>query len=134
MLSVREDEIAAQAMGVNITRTKVRAFVLSAFVAGVAGSLYAHESGVIIRPLDAGFQRSFEFVIMVVLGGRGSVSGVTLSAAVLTLLPELLRDFEQYRMIVYALVLIAMMIVRPQGLLGVHEIWEYVPWRWKKAA
>ena len=105
MISVREDEIAAQAMGVNVAKTKVRAFVLAAFFAGMAGGLFAHEPGVIISPKDAGFQRSFEYLIMTVLGGRGSISGVMLAAAILTALPEVLRDFEQYRLIVYALLL-----------------------------
>ncbi len=127
MISVREDEIAAQAMGVNIARQKVLAFVMAAFFAGVAGGLFAHERGVIISPKDAGFQRSFDYVIMTVLGGRGSISGVTLAAIILTALPELLRDFEQYRLIVFALLLIVMMIVRPQGLFGIHEIWHF--WR-----
>lgn len=124
MISVREDEIAAQAMGVNIARKKVMAFVIAAFFAGVAGGLFAHEGGVIVSPKDAGFQRSFDYVIMTVLGGRGSVTGVTLAAILLTALPEVLRDFEQYRLIVYALLLIIMMLVRPQGLLGIHEIWD----------
>lgn len=124
MISVREDEIAAQAMGVDIARQKVLAFVMAAFFAGTAGGLFAHESGVIISPKDAGFQRSFDFVIMTVLGGRGSISGVMLAAALLTALPEVLRDFEQYRLIVYALLLIIMMLVRPQGLFGIHEIWD----------
>ena len=125
MISVREDEIAAQAMGVNISRQKVLAFVMAAFFAGVAGGLFAHERGVIISPKDAGFQRSFDYVIMTVLGGRGSITGVTLAAVLLTALPELLRDFEQYRLIVYALLLIIMMLVRPQGLLGIYEIWNF---------
>ena len=125
MISVREDEIAAQAMGVNIARKKVMAFVIAAFFAGVAGGLFAHEGGVIVSPKDAGFQRSFDYVIMTVLGGRGSITGVTLAAILLTALPEMLRDFEQYRLIVYALLLIFMMLVRPQGLLGIHEIWNF---------
>lgn len=139
MISVREDEIAAQAMGVDTSRQKVLAFVIAAFFAGIAGGLFAHESGVIISPKDAGFQRSFDYVIMAVLGGRGSVSGVMLAAMILTSLPEMLRDFEQYRLIVYALLLILMMLVRPQGLFGIHEVWHYFP-RWvgsdsrKKAA
>jgi branched-chain amino acid transport system permease protein len=127
MLAVRDDEIAAQAMGVNISRTKVLAFVLGAFFAGAGGGLFAHESGVIISPKDAGFQRSFDFVIMAVLGGRGSISGVALSAVLLTVLPEALRDFDQYRLIVYALLLIGMMLLRPQGLFGIYEIWQLVP-------
>lgn len=125
MISIREDEIAAQAMGVNIARQKVLAFVMAAFFAGVAGGLFAHEKGVIISPKDAGFQRSFDYVIMTVLGGRGSITGVMLAATILTALPELLRDFDQYRLIVFALLLIVMMLVRPQGLFGIHEIWHF---------
>jgi branched-chain amino acid transport system permease protein len=133
MISIREDEIAAQAMGVNIARYKVLAFVLAAFFAGTAGGLFAHESGLIISPKDAGFQRSFDYLIMTVLGGRGSITGVMLAAMILTSLPELLRDFEQYRLIVYALLLIVMMVVRPQGLFGAQEIWQLWPWRGKRA-
>jgi branched-chain amino acid transport system permease protein len=129
MISVREDEIASQAMGVNIARYKVLAFVMAAFFAGVAGGLFAHESGLNISPNDAGFQRSFDYVIMTVLGGRGSISGVMLAALILTSLPEMLRDFEQYRLIVYALLLIIMMLVRPQGLFGIKEIWQLWPRR-----
>ena len=129
MISIREDEIAAQAMGINIARQKVLAFVIAAFFAGIAGGLFAHEPGVIISPKDAGFQRSFDYVIMTVLGGRGSITGVMLAASLLTALPEFLRDFEQYRLIVYALLLIIMMLVRPQGLLGIHEIWDLWPRR-----
>jgi branched-chain amino acid transport system permease protein len=129
MISVREDEIAAQAMGVSITRQKVRAFVLAAFFAGIGGGLFAHESGLIISPEDAGFQRSFEYVIMAVLGGTGSVSGVMLSASILTVLPEALREFAEFRLILYALLLIVMMIVRPQGLFGTYEIWDFLPQR-----
>jgi branched-chain amino acid transport system permease protein len=128
MMAVREDEIAAQAVGVNVTRQKVLAFVLAALFAGMAGGLFAHEFGLILTPTDAGFQRSFEYVIMTVLGGRGSISGVMLAASLVTTLPEFLRGFEQYRLIAFALLLIVMMIVRPQGLLGVHELWDF----WKR--
>jgi len=123
-LSVRENEIAAEAMGVNTTRYKVRAFVLAAFFAGVAGALYAHEVGTTLAAADLGFVKSFDIVIMVVLGGMGSVSGAVLAAIILTLLPEQLRAFAQYRMILYALSLIVMMIVRPQGLFGLREVWD----------
>jgi branched-chain amino acid transport system permease protein len=132
MFAVREDEIAAQAMGVNVAHVKVLAFVLAAFFAGSAGGLYAHESGINISPKDAGFQRSFEYLIMVVLGGSGSISGVMLAAALLTALPEVLRDFEEYRLIVYAVLLVGMMIVRPQGLFGMSEIWDFVARRTRK--
>jgi branched-chain amino acid transport system permease protein len=125
LLSIREDEIAAQAVGVNITRYKVRAFVLSSFFAGVAGALYALQIGS-INAGDLGFARSFEILIIVVLGGLGSISGTTIAAIILTILPEALRDVDRYRMIVYALLLIVMMIVRPQGLLGVRELWDFL--------
>jgi branched-chain amino acid transport system permease protein len=127
MISVREDEFAAQAMGVNVARVKVMAFMIAAFFAGMAGGLYAHESGLIMSPREAGFQRSLDYVLMAVLGGRGSISGVMLAAIILTVLPEALRDFDQYRLIVYALLLIGMMLVRPQGLFGIHEIWDWRP-------
>jgi branched-chain amino acid transport system permease protein len=123
-LSIREDEIAARAMGVDIASYKVKAFMLAAFFAGLAGGLYAH-TGVILRPVDAGFQKSFDIVIMVVLGGMGSISGAVLSAVILSTLPELLRDFAEYRLIIYALLLIIMMLVRPQGLFGVRELWDF---------
>jgi branched-chain amino acid transport system permease protein len=123
-LSIREDEIAARAMGVDLTKYKVRAFVLAAFFGGVAGALLAH-TGVNPAPTDAGFQRSFEIIIMVVLGGLGSISGAVLAAIILVVLPELLREVQQYRLIAYALLLIAMMILRPKGLFGVREIWEF---------
>ena len=124
LLSIREDEIASESMGIPTTRFKVRAFVYAAFFAGIAGGLFAHEIGTTLNPRELGFQRSFEIVIMVVLGGMGSVSGTTLAAILLTVLPELLREFSQYRMVAYALTLIVMMLVRPQGLFGLREIWE----------
>ena len=126
-LSIREDEIAAQAVGINVTKYKVRAFVLSSFFAGVAGALFAMQLGS-INAGDLGFQRSFEILIMVVLGGLGSISGSTIAAIILTILPEVLRGVDRYRMIVYALLLIIMMIVRPQGLFGVREAWD-VQWK-----
>lgn len=131
LISVREDEVAAQAMGVNVARVKVLAFMLAAFFAGTAGGLMAHEVGLIISPKEAGFQRSLEYVLMTVLGGRGSVTGVMLAASILTALPELLRGFDQYRLIIYALLLIGMMLLRPQGLFGIHEIWDFLPQRFR---
>lgn len=127
MLAVREDEIAAQSIGVNIARNKVLAFVFAAFFAGMAGGLLSHLTGVVIGPTEAGFQRSFDYVIMTVLGGRGSISGVIVSATILTILPEALRDLMEYRLIIYAMLLIIMMLVRPQGLFGIHEIWDFFP-------
>jgi branched-chain amino acid transport system permease protein len=126
-LSVRENEIAAEAVGVNTTRVKVNAFVISAALAGIAGGLFAHEVGTTINAKELGFQKSFDVVIMVVLGGSGSISGSVLAAILLTALPEALRGFSEYRLPVYAALLILMMIARPQGLLGVHELWEWPP-------
>jgi branched-chain amino acid transport system permease protein len=123
-LSIRENEIAAEAVGINTTQLKVRAFVLAAAFAGIAGGLFAHEVGTSLNPRELGFQKSFDIVIMVVLGGMGSVSGAILAAIVLTLLPEALRGFSEFRMPIYALALILMMILRPQGILGLREIWE----------
>jgi branched-chain amino acid transport system permease protein len=128
-LSIREDEIASEAMGVNTTKFKIRAFVLAAFFAGVAGGLYGHTLGVSLSPSDSGFQKSFDIIIMVVLGGMGSISGACLAAIVVTLLPEYLRGVAEYRMVIYALALILIMIFRPQGLLGVHELWDRGLWR-----
>ncbi len=134
LLAVRENEIAAEAMGVDTTRAKVVAFVFSAFFAGIGGALYAHQVGA-IDPKELGFQKSIDLVIIVVIGGMGSISGVVLGASILVILPEIFREFAEYRMIVYALALIAVMIVRPQGIMGLQEIWE-VPWSkrawWRK--
>jgi branched-chain amino acid transport system permease protein len=186
-LSIREDEIASEAMGVNTTRYKVRAFVIGAFFAGVAGGLFAHTSGVQLNPGELGFMKSFDIIIMVVLGGLGSISGAAIAAVILTILPEWLRDpghvwyfgvvaaivfgliakrkaraiaimagvtialeglrwlaksndidLGRYRMVLYALMLILMMLLRPKGLLGVREIWDAALWRdiawpWKKS-
>ena len=129
LLAVRENEIAAEAMGVDTARAKVVAFVTAAFFAGIGGGLFAHETGVTLNPKELGFQKSIDLVIMVVLGGMGSISGVVLAAAFLTLLPELFREFAQYRMPVYALALIIVMIVRPQGLFGIKELWDLGPWK-----
>ena len=123
-LSIRENEIAAEAVGINTTALKVRAFVLAAGFAGIAGGLFAHEVGTSLNPRELGFQKSFDIVIMVVLGGMGSVSGAVLAAIVLTLLPEALRSASEFRMPIYALALILMMILRPQGILGLKELWE----------
>lgn len=128
-LAIRENEIAAEAMGVATTRYKVLAFVVAAFFAGVAGALYAHEVGTTLNAKELGFQKSFDIIIMVVLGGMGSISGSVLAAIVLTLLPEWLRDFQQYRMVMYAGLLITMMLVRPSGIFGLREVWDFVPRR-----
>ena len=125
-LAVREDEVAAQSMGVDTTRVKVQAFVLGSFFAGVAGALFAHYDQS-LSSTQFGFIRSFDFVTMIVLGGLGSITGAVLAAVLLTALPEILRsslgaDFNQYRLVTYALLLIILMIVRPQGIFGRGEL------------
>jgi branched-chain amino acid transport system permease protein len=205
-LSIREDEIASEAMGVNTTRYKVWAFVIAAFFAGIAGGLFSHTLGVGLSAEAAGFLKSFDIIIMVVLGGLGSISGAIAAAIVVTLLPELMRDpdgvlksamvlttirvligfgvfrwllasprvahlakawsrkirvafcivlavilaeagvralvflatwsqhngidLSQYRMIIYALALILIMIFRPKGIFGVREVWDRATWSW----
>jgi branched-chain amino acid transport system permease protein len=128
LLAVRENEIAAEAMGVDTTRVKVVAFVFGAFWAGVGGSLYAHQVGA-LDPKELGFLKSIDLVIIVVIGGMGSITGIVLGAIILVVLPEVFRSFSDYRMIVYALALIAVMILRPQGIMGVHELWETSLWK-----
>ena len=115
-LAVRDDELAAGSMGINTVRYKVTAFVTGAFFAGLAGGLYAHLRTT-ISPEGFNFLKSFDIVVIVILGGMGSTAGVVVAAILLTVLNEFLRDAEQYRMIVFSLLLIVMMIVRPQGLI-----------------
>lgn len=117
IVSIREDEIAAEASGISTTYYKVMAFTVSAFFAGVGGALYAHYM-TILEPGSFNFMRSVEILVMVVLGGLGSLIGSVTAATVLTLLPELLRGFEDYRMVVYALLLVVVMIFKPSGLFG----------------
>src|SRR3954470_10986381 len=128
-LSVREDEVAAEAMGIDTTGYKVRAFVISAFFGGVAGALSGAFEGN-LAPQSFTFVRSFEVVAMVVLGGMGSITGATIAAAVLTILPEYLRAVANLRMVIYSIALILLMLVRPRGLLGTTELWDW--WRKKR--
>lgn len=186
LLSIRENEIAARAMGINLIKYKVRAFVMAAFFGGLAGGLWAH-AGQNFSPTEAGFQRSFDIIILVVLGGLGSISGAAIAAIALTALTEVLRGPEvvldqwwqvllvgvvlaigaavlrgmqnrgarvlligamvpvalvlfallsrvcakslgvnlgDYRMVLYAAALIVVMLVRPNGLMGVQELWD----------
>jgi branched-chain amino acid transport system permease protein len=124
-LSVREDEVAAEAMGIDTTGYKVRAFVISAFFAGVAGALSGAFEGN-LAPQSFTFVRSFEIVAMVVLGGMGSITGATIAAIVLTILPEYLRAVANLRMVIYSVALIVLMLVRPRGLLGTRELWDFL--------
>jgi branched-chain amino acid transport system permease protein len=120
ILAVRENEIAADSVGINLTYYKTLGFTVSAVFAGVAGALYAGYLG-ILNPSGFGFMKSIEILVMVVLGGMGSMVGSIVSATVLTAIPELLRTFSQYRMIVYSLLLIMVMIFKPSGLMGTYD-------------
>ncbi len=114
-LAVHDDEIAAESSGINTTRCKVTAFVTGAFFAGIAGGLYAHHKQT-LTPNAFEWLKSIEIVLIVILGGMGRTGGVILAAILLTLLPEILRDFAEYRPILYALLIILIMILRPDGL------------------
>ena len=114
-LATHDDEIASEAVGLNTTRYKIVAFVVGAFFAGAAGGLYGHFK-MTITPTGFDFTKSIEIVVMVILGGMGNTIGVILAAILLTLLPEVLRPIAEYRMIIYSLLLIVLMILRPQGL------------------
>ena len=114
-MAVADDEVAAEAMGLNATRYKITAFVIGAFFAGVAGGLFAHLKGY-LNPSRFDFNTSIEIVVMVILGGMGRHVGVILAAVLLTILTEFLRKFGDWRMILYSVLLILLMLTRPQGL------------------
>ena len=114
-IAVHDDEIAASAMGINPVRYKVTAFVFGAFFAGIAGGLYAHHKQ-FLSPTGFDFLKSIDIVMLVILGGMGRTAGVIVAAILLTLLPEFLRSFAEYRMILYSLLIIVLMILRPQGI------------------
>ena len=116
-ISIREDELAAEAMGINPLKYKVIAFTIAAFFAGVSGSFYAHYA-TFIDPQSFTFDESIQILSMVILGGMGSNLGVALGAIILVSVPELLRGLQEYRMLIYGAVLVIMMLIRPQGLLG----------------
>jgi branched-chain amino acid transport system permease protein len=137
--AIREDEFAASSIGIDVTRYKVLAFAIGSFFAGVAGGLFAHSATGYINPSQFDILKSIDIVMMVVLGGMGSITGAVLAAVILTVLPEalrlipdlfpflpahfqaILRGFSEYRMVVYSLLLIVVMLTRPQGLMGMRE-------------
>ena len=139
LVAIREDEVAAEAMGVDTTSYKVRAFVVSSFFAGVAGGLFAHFQSIITPGDSFSFVKSMEIVVMIVAGGLGSTTGAVVAAVVLTLLPEAMRavfitvggsnvalaqSIDQLRKPIFGLLLVVMMLTRPQGLFGTHEAWD----------
>jgi branched-chain amino acid transport system permease protein len=128
MLSIKENEMAANMMGINPLNIKVKAFVISSFFAGLAGSFFAHSEGYLSTQTFT-FVKSFEVIAMNVVGGLGSLSGAIMGAGILSILPEGLRVVQDItgidlRMIIYALTIILIMILRPQGLMGNKE------WKW----
>jgi branched-chain amino acid transport system permease protein len=120
-ISIREDEIAAETMGIPTTRYKVIAFVTAAFFAGTAGSMMVHLNRM-VTPASFSFILSIEILLMVVLGGLGSISGSIGAAVFLTFATEALRSFRALRMILYSLMMVIIMIFRPKGLLGTQEL------------
>jgi branched-chain amino acid transport system permease protein len=139
LVAIREDEIAAEAMGVDTTGYKVRAFVVSSFFAGIAGGLFSHFQSIITPGDSFSFVKSMEIVVMVVAGGLGSTTGAVVAAVILTLLPEgmralfihlggdnadLAQSIDQLRKPIFGMLLVLMMLTRPQGLFGTHELWD----------
>ena len=120
LLSIRENEIAAENMGVDINKAKIYGFILSAFFAGIGGSLFAHNLGS-LTPDKFNFVFSIEILVMVVLGGLGSITGAVVSATFLTLLNEVLRSVSEYRLLIYSLILIFLMIFKKDGILGTSK-------------
>ena len=127
LVSIRENELAAEAMGVHTTRYKIQAFVLAAFYAGIAGSYYAHFVKY-ISPDSFYIYESFILLAMLAFGGQGNLIGPVAGAAILIIIPEIFRFLQEYRMLVYGSVLIIMMLVRRQGLLGGKNYSLRLPW------
>ncbi len=136
IISIRENVIAAEATGIPTTRYKLLAFTIAAFFAGIAGGLFAHQTS-ILNAKNFGFNKSIEYLVMVVLGGMGSITGSIIASIVLVALPEMLRGLAEYRLVIYSLLLIVMMLFRPSGLLGTREFsmlsfWESLERLWKR--
>ncbi len=124
-IAIREDEIAAEAMGVNTTFYKVLAFAIGAFFAGIAGSLYANYF-YFIKPDSFGFMKSIDILVIVVFGGMGSIEGSIIGAALLSIISLFLQGIPELRMVIYSMILFIIMVYRPTGLLGKNEfkIWK----------
>ena len=121
MVAIREDELAAQVSGINVFRYKMLALGISALYAGIGGGLLAHYMGY-IQPLMFKMIKSTEYTIIVIFGGLGSVTGSVVGTLLLTFLPEVLREFENWRLVIYGLAVILIMITRPRGLMGGTEL------------
>ncbi|BES64688.1 branched-chain amino acid ABC transporter permease [Gottschalkiaceae bacterium SANA] len=120
IMSIREDEIAAEAVGIPTVKYKLLGFVMAAFFAGIGGGLFAHYMTV-LDPKTFNFMKSVEILVIVVLGGMGSLTGSVVAAIALTILPEALRSFSEYRLLLYSALLIVMMIFKPGGFFGQRE-------------
>ncbi len=129
-ISIREDEIAAESMGVNTTKYKVMAFAVGASFAGIAGALYSSYF-YFIKPNIFGFMKSIDILVIVVFGGMGSITGSVIAAIVLAVLTTFLQAYSELRMIIYALLLVVIMLFRPQGLMGTKEITDLFKFRKK---
>ena len=130
LIAIREDEIAAEAMGVDTTRSKVISFIVSSALAGIAGGLFGHYL-MYLHTNSFTFIKSIEIIIMIVIGGLGSITGSVLGAVLYIGLTEGLREFAQYRMVLFSFLLVVLMIVRPQGILGHREFLTLLPKRWR---
>ncbi len=120
MVAIREEELAAQTIGIDVFKYKLTSFAISAFYAGISGGLMAHYFGY-IQPIMFKMVKSTELTIIVIFGGLGSVSGSVVGTVLLTFLPELLRSFANWRLVLYGAAVIIIMISRPQGLMGGKE-------------
>lgn len=120
-IAIREDEIAAEAMGVNTTQYKVIAFIIGALFAGIAGALYANYF-YFIKPDSFGFLKSIDILVIVVFGGLGSIAGSVAGAIVLSIISLFLQSFPEIRMVIYAVVLFIIMVYMPRGLMGNTDI------------
>ena len=117
LIAIREDELAAKAIGIDVVAYKILAFAVGAFFAGLAGSFYAHFS-TFIDPHTFSFMESIAILAMVVLGGMGSIPGSVFGAVLLTIIPELLRGLSEYRLVFFGLIMMGVMLIRPQGAFG----------------
>jgi branched-chain amino acid transport system permease protein len=120
-ISIRDDEVAAEAMGVDTTRFKVLAFVISSMFAGIAGSLFGHYTAY-LNPNSFTFITSFYLIIMIVVGGLGSIEGSILGAVLITVILEVFRSLSEFRLVGFSILLILVMLYRPQGLMGIWEL------------
>jgi branched-chain amino acid transport system permease protein len=116
-ISIRDDEIAAEAMGIDTTRFKVMSFVISSMFAGIAGGLFAHFTA-FLSPNTFQFTTSFYLIIMIVVGGMGSIEGAILGAILITVTLEVFREFGAFRFVNFAVLLVLVMLFRPQGIVG----------------